>query len=75
MSEKSIHQQMADCGVQVAHHESDLYVPVTPETKAVVAAYRFRSIVTIFTNQVEGGPWYDIPFAYDPEIGDQEEQA
>lgn len=36
------------------------------QTKKLIAAYEFKTNVTTFTNQVEGGLWYDIPFAYLP---------
>ena len=65
-SETSIYEQMKAAGVKIASHETDLYVPVNETTQAIVDGYRFKSIVTTFTNQVEGGRWYDIPFAYTP---------
>jgi len=63
----SIYKQMLAAGVPVDHHESDLYAKVTPESTAIVSAYKFRGIVTRFQSQIAGdGIWYEIPFAYDP---------
>ena len=49
------------------NHCSDLYIPVTAETREIIAAYEFAGSVTVFQNQVEGGQWYDVPFAF-PEV-------
>lgn len=48
------------------HHESDLYIPVTEETRALIRQYQFRSNVTTFISNIEKTPWYDVPFAYLP---------
>jgi hypothetical protein len=63
----SLYTDCVALGVKISNHETDLYIPVTPETKKLIEAYKFRSSVTTFVNQVEGGLWYDIPFAYEPE--------
>jgi len=50
-------------------HYSDLYVPVTPDTRALVEAYVAAgfSRPSIFACQTDGGtPWYDVAFAYEP---------
>ena len=62
----SIYQDMQATGVEIANHESDLYVPVTEETTAIVDAYEFKGNVTRFTSQIDQKPWYDIPFMYSP---------
>lgn len=61
----TIYQQMKELGVETAHWQSDLYVPVTPETTAIINAYQFRANVTKFRDQITKIFWYDIPFAYD----------
>ena len=50
--------------IPVQNHESDLYIPVTEETTKLVK--EFGLTPTTFVNQVEGGQWYDVPFAYMP---------
>ena len=52
-------------GIPIDHHESDLYMPVTPLTRALVAEYEFKGNVTRFTAST-GGAWFDVPFAYQP---------
>lgn len=61
----TIYQQMQNLGVEIAHWQSDLYVPVTPETTELVQAYKFRANVSTFRDQITKTRWYDIPFAYD----------
>lgn len=65
----SIYQQMVEAGVEIDHHATDLYVPVTEASTELVCAYRWRKNVTTFINQVTGDLWYDIPFAYEPAWG------
>ncbi len=57
---------MINLGVQIAHHESDLYVPITPETTKLVNKYEFKNNVNLFVCNIDRKPWYDIPFAYSP---------
>lgn len=62
----SLFDKVKALGIHFASHETDLCIPVNEQTKALIAEYEFKSNVTVFTNQVEGGLWYDIPFAYSP---------
>jgi len=59
-------EQVKALGIPHASHETDLYIPVTEQTRKLIEAYEFKSNVTTFQNQVEGGLWFDIPFAYLP---------
>lgn len=52
--------------IPIDNHESDLYIPVTETTQALVEQYEFRSNVKTFKSQIDGQLWYDIPFAYLP---------
>ena len=46
---------------------TDLYIPVTDRTRAMLRQFPTEdSNKTTFTNQVEGGLWFDVPFAYIP---------
>lgn len=54
------------------HHESDLYIYLTPQTKSVVDSW-FKEqglhrhlFVSTFTDQVSGRPMYDVAFQYTP---------
>jgi hypothetical protein len=69
-----IYQKMKALGCEIGHHESDLYVPVTPETTRIVEQYEFKGIVTTFAEQQTGKPWYSIPFAYSPYWERKEEE-
>lgn len=62
----NIYDEAKKLGVEIDHHQSDLYIPVTPETKELVRQYKSRANVTTFKNQLDHKPWYDIPFAYSP---------
>ena len=62
----SIMEEMEAAGVEIDHHYSDLYVPVTPETKRIVSGYTYKANVTTFRSLADGALWYDIPFAYAP---------
>ena len=45
---ENIHEEAKKLGVEIDHHESDLYIPVTPETQALVARYKSKCNVTKF---------------------------
>lgn len=54
-------------GIPYAHHCSDLYLPATDKVREILSRYPLeKKNATTFTNRVEGGTWYDIPFAYLP---------
>jgi len=63
--EDTIYKECIKRGIPVNNHESDLYIPVTAETAALVKFFDKRPVST-FVNQVEGGLWYDIAFAFEP---------
>lgn len=60
----SLYQQLVAISAEIANHYSDLYVRYTPEVGKLVR--RSGLAYSCFTNQVEGGCWIDVPFAYDP---------
>lgn len=66
----TIYERMIAAGVKTDSHESDLYVPATPEALEVILAFREESgevVPTVpFRNQKDGTPWLDIPFRFDP---------
>ena len=64
---KTIKQQLLMAGMveeDFSNHYSDLYVRVTPISKSFVAAYEFKNLVTMFIDNIEHVPFYEIPFAY-----------
>ena len=62
----TIYEKMKAAGVEIHDHCSDLYVPVNDITRPIVEAYKFKSNVTTFIDQVTGLLSYDIPFEFDP---------
>ncbi len=63
----SLYEALKAAGIQVANHESDLYFPITAESTAILDRYpTSKGNAEQFNNQVEGGRWYDVPFAYTP---------
>lgn len=67
----SLHQRMKNAGLVVGHHESDLYVRNTPEARKILEEYPLaQKIAERFISETGEGPCLDIPFNYDPVIGD-----
>jgi hypothetical protein len=63
---KSIYEQAIELGLDIKHHETDLYLKDTPETRKLLKDYEFKVNVTSFVSQIDECFWFDIPFAYDP---------
>jgi hypothetical protein len=61
----SIYKELLDAGVEMDHHESDLYVKVTPKSREILTAYG-RRYAEVFISEIDGLCWYDLPFAYEP---------
>lgn len=61
----NIYTEIVAAGIEVDHHESDLYVPVTPESTAILRRYPGLSHSS-FTHQRTATRWYEIPFMYTP---------
>lgn len=67
MNTPTLYRAILDAGIKFASHETDLYIPATDQTRAILKQFPLQdSIKEPFTNQVEGGTWFDIPFAYLP---------
>lgn len=65
--EESLYAALVAAGIPIGSHESDIYFPVTEETKAILKRFPLQKAnAEVFKNQVEGGLWYDVPFAYLP---------
>ena len=62
-------------GLEIDHHESDLYVKKTPAAIFVLSEFnydpelkkldKYRGVST-FKSSIDGSEWFDIPFAYLP---------
>jgi len=64
VTQYDIYDECVKRNIPCHNHASDLYIPVTVETEALVKHYKLRH--ECFQNRVEGGPWYDLPFQYKP---------
>jgi hypothetical protein len=65
--EKTLFEELVKQGITVNSHYSDLYFPVTEQTTAILKQFPDqKGITTVFTNQVEGGRWYDTSCAFLP---------
>lgn len=63
----SLYEEIVAAKIPIASHYSDLYFPVTEQSTAILAKYPDNKKNTkYFVNQVEGGTWYDVPFAFLP---------
>tara|TARA_R110000868_G_scaffold79632_2_gene226581 strand:+ start:475 stop:717 length:243 start_codon:yes stop_codon:yes gene_type:complete len=66
-SEKSLFAAIVAAGIKYASHATDLYLPDTAEVRAILARFPLENRnARRFTNQVEGGTWIDVPFAFLP---------
>jgi hypothetical protein len=61
-----IYEEAKKLGIPMDHHESDLYLLKTPESKKLVAQIENRSTISTFTSPIDKKVWYDIAFAYTP---------
>lgn len=48
----------------IDHYCSDLYLRVTPASEQLRNRYQYRSMVSVFRDNIEGVLWYDFPFCY-----------
>jgi hypothetical protein len=54
-------------GIPYASHATDLYLPDSPQVRTLLGNYpTSQKNARRFVNQVEGGIWIDVPFAYLP---------
>ena len=62
-----LYDDIKAAGIPHSNHQSDLYFPVTPESTAILrlSPVEYTNART-FTSQIDGGRWYDVPFAFLP---------
>ena len=60
------YEKALKAGLEIDNHESDLYLKDCEQARIIVAEHEFASNVTRFRSQIDGGIWFDVPFAYDP---------
>lgn len=65
--EKEFFEKIKEAGIPFDNHESDLYIPNTPEVRAILEQYPTKKeITTPFIHQVKKEEWLEVPFAYLP---------
>jgi hypothetical protein len=62
---KTLYQALTEAGIQCRNWQSDLYVPVTEKSRAILVEYPKQS-KTVFKSNVTGELMFDCPFAFDP---------
>jgi hypothetical protein len=66
MQQPTFFKAIVKAGIQYGNHCSDLYVPDTKETRAILAQFPEIMMCTRFTHNEYKTTWIDVPFAYDP---------
>jgi len=67
MKERTLYGEIVAAGIKYANHETDLYIPDTPQARAILDRFPVhKANARRFTNRVKGGTWIDVPFAYLP---------
>ena len=61
----TLYKELSQAGVEIDHHESDLYFLPSPEALDILSKYPNQSR-SYFTNNIDGRQWIDATFAYDP---------
>jgi len=66
----TLYEEITTAGIPVGCHESDLYFPVTAQSREILSRHPLqKNNATTFRNEAPpnvGEIWYDVPFAYDP---------
>ena len=65
-TKQNVYNELQSAGVELDHHESDLYAKKDANSAAIIENYKYKRNVTTFRSQVDGLIWYDIPFAFIP---------
>lgn len=61
----TIYETLIAAGIECSNWQSDLYFPVTPETRKILKQYPQQSRST-FKSNASGRLMYECPFAFDP---------
>ena len=63
----SLFSRIVAAGIRYDSHESDLYLPDTPEVRAIMADFPLeRGNARPFRSLVDDSPWLDVPFVFMP---------
>ena len=50
----------------IDHHDTDLYIRVTPDSQHLINRFQYRYMVKTFIDNIDHVLWYDLPFCYLP---------
>jgi hypothetical protein len=64
--ENTLYKEAKRLNIPLDHHESDLYLKLTPESLNLIKMFDKYKTARRFTSQLDKTQWFDIPFAYDP---------
>jgi len=63
----TLYGDLLAAGVPMDNHESDLHFADTADSRAILARFpESAKIARRFPNQLGGGTWWDVPFAFLP---------
>ena len=63
----TLYDTIKAAGIEHSNHESDLYLPDTPEVLAILENFPLqKGNAQRFRNQITKTTWIDVPFAYTP---------
>ncbi len=63
----SLYDEIIARNIPHSNHESDLYIPVTPVTTALLEKYPLqKKLSSTFIHTKEKCKWYDVSFAFLP---------
>jgi len=66
-SKETLYDTIKAAGIEHSNHESDLYLPDTPEVRAILDRFPIsKGNAQRFTNQITKTSWIDVPFAFLP---------
>ena len=62
---KDLYAELKEIGVELDHHESDLYVKSTPESRKIIREKEEWGY-TMFRSPIDGSLWFAFPFRWTP---------
>lgn len=61
----TIYEELTAAGIECSNWQSDLYFPVTPQTREILKRHPNQTRST-FVSNIDGRAMYECPFAFDP---------
>lgn len=66
----TLYQELVAAGCEIDSNESDLYVKVTPQSRAIIERWcwvnKQHRGISLFRSDTDNAMWWDVPFAFDP---------